>query len=129
MRTALLLMLLPTLAAAQDATRFEWGVPVEGSAPSVLSLEHCDLPCVAVVRFDNTLVTSGRRSGIGFPLPMRTTLAIAGVVMAVTVENGTGMVPDLMQVSPPPGYAAEPRKVLVADNTSGRVRVVLVPMS
>ena len=129
MRAALLLALWPTLAPAQDASRFAWGTPVEGSGPSILSLEACDLPCVAVVRFDNTLVTHGMDTRLRAPEVIRTTLAISGLRMAVTVANGAGMTPELLQVSPPPGYAAEPREALVDDNASGRVRVVLRPTS
>ena len=87
------------------------------------------MPCVAVVRFDNTLVTHGKGDGIGTPPLVRATLAIPGVAMSVTVEAGGGLTPDLLKVLPPPGYAAEPREVLVEDNASGRVRVVLGPTS
>ena len=129
MRAALLLALWPTLAPAQDATRFVWGDPVEGSEPSAVSLEPCDLPCVAVVRFDNTLVTHGVDYGVQAPDPVGTTLAISGVAVDVTVETGGGLTPDLLQVLPPPGYDAQPREVLVEDNASGRVRVMLTPTS
>ena len=126
--SALLLALWPTLADAQDA-RFAWDTPVEGSGPSMLSLEPCGRPCVAVVEFDNTLVVRGAEAGPGIPALVRATLAIAGVKVAVTVETGGGLTPDLMRVLPPPGYAAEPAQVLVPDNASGRVRVVLAPTS
>jgi hypothetical protein len=129
MRTVLFLAFWPTLVDAQDVTRFAWGVPVEGSAPSLLSLEPCDLPCVAVVRFDNTLVTSGHLSKIGGPARMRTTLAVAGLKVAVTVENGGGMTPDLLRVLSPPGHWAEPRELAVDDNATGRVRLLLAPTS
>jgi hypothetical protein len=129
MRAALLLALWPALGSAEGPTHVVWGNPVEGSGPSALSLEACDLPCVAVVRFDNTLVTHGTGDGIGAPPLVRATLAIPGVAMAVTVEAGGGLTPDLLKVLPPPGYAAEPREVLVEDNASGRVRVVLGPTS
>ena len=129
MRAALFLALWPALGSAEGATHVAWGVPVEGSGPSALSLETCDLPCVAVVRFDNTLVTGGKGGGIGAPPLVRATLAIPGVAMAVTVETGGGLTPDLLKVLPPPGYAAEPDEVLVEDNTSGRVRVLLGPTS
>jgi hypothetical protein len=125
MRAALLVALWPVVADAQDLTRFAWGVPVEGSAPSLLSLEPCERPCVAVVRFDNTLVTSGDDRFA----PVHTTLLISGVTMAVTVQVGGGLTPDLLQVQPPSGYAALPHEVLVEDNASGRVRVVLAPTS
>ena len=125
MRAALMLALWPTLGLAEDTDHFAWGDPVEGSGPSVLSLEPCDLPCVAVVRFDNTLVTSGEDRFT----PVHTTLLIPGVRMAVTVKAGGGMTPDLLQVQAPPGYTAQPREVLVDDNASGRVRVVLTPTS
>ncbi|MBP1804783.1 hypothetical protein [Rubellimicrobium aerolatum] len=125
MRFVPLLALWPALAEAQDVTRFAWGAPVNGSAPSGLSLEPCHLPCVAVVRFDNTLVTTGA----SLDVPVRATLAISGLRMLVTVENGMGLTPDLLRVRPPPGTAAEPHEVLVDDNATGRVRVVLAPTS
>ncbi len=129
MRAALLLALVPTLVAGQDVTHLVWGVPVEGSMPSMLSLEPCNLPCVAVVRFDNTLVTQGLEHGSGSPAATQSSLSIAGVTIAIRIKNEIGFAPDLMQVLPPAGYAAEPREVLVDDNASGRVRVVLVPIS
>lgn len=129
MRTALLLALWPTLGTAQDITRFSWGLPVEGSGPSVLSLEACDLPCVAVVRFDNTLVTHGFDHHSGSPVVTQASLSMAGVTMAIRVENAIGLSPDLMQITPSHGYIAEPREVLVDDNASARIRVVLVPTS
>ncbi len=126
---ALPLALWPTLVGAQDSTRFAWGVPVEGSGPSLLSLEPCALPCVVVVRFDNTLVTSGQAPYTAAPPVVSATLATPEVAIAVTVQNGLGMKADLMQVRLPAGYVAEPREVLVDDNASGHVRVVLVPTS
>ncbi|MFC5567068.1 hypothetical protein ACFPOC_11690 [Rubellimicrobium aerolatum] len=125
MRSALLLALWPALAGAQDVTRFTWGAPVEGSTPSTLSLEPCDLPCVAVVRFDNTLVTSG----LSLATPVRAVLTASSLKMVITVENGIGLTPDLLRVRPPPGTAAEPGEILVDDNATGRVRVVLMPTS
>jgi hypothetical protein len=128
MRAALLPLLWPSLAAAGDATRFVWGVPVDGSKPSMLSLEPCDRPCVAVVRFDNTLVTLGGQAGIDASV-IRAQMALDGVPLAVRVEVGGGLTPDRLAVLPPPGFAAQPREVLVDDNASGRVRVVLAPTS
>lgn len=129
MRTALLLALCPSILAAQDATRHAWGVPLEDSAPSVVVAEPCSRPCVATVRFDNTLVSSGATAGLGPHPPVHATLALGGVVLAVTVEHGGGMAPDLLRVRAPQGYAVEPVEVLVDDDASGSLRVVLAPTS
>ena len=129
MRTALLLALCPSILAAQDITRHAWGLPVEGSTPSMVIVEPCNSPCVAMVRFDNTLVTSGTAIGKVSHPPVNTTLALAGVVLGVTLEHGGGMAPDLLRVRPPRGYAVEPGEVLVEDNASGSLRVVLAPTS
>ena len=125
MRAALILALWPSLVSAEDVARYVWGNPVDGSTPSELALEPCHTPCVAVVRFDNTLVGHGRTNALETPAPVRATLAIPGVAITVIVETGTGLTPDLMQVLPPPGYVAEPYEIQVNDDTSGRVRVVL----
>ncbi len=130
MRLATVLVALwPRPVDAQDAARFAWGMPVEGSGPSLLALEPCSLPCIVVVRFDNTLVTSGKPLPAAAPPVVSTTLAIPDLAVAVTVRSGVGMAPDLMQVRPPPGFAAEPREVLVDDNTKGHVRVFRAPTS
>jgi hypothetical protein len=97
-----------------------------------LALEACDLPCVAIVRFDNTFVTSGVDHDLRGPLLVRTTLStpgMAGVAIDVTVVTGGGMTPDHLRVHPPPGYVAEPCDMLVEDNASGQVRVILAPTS
>lgn len=129
MRTALVLAFCPSILAAEDATRHTWGSPVEGSTPSMVVVEPCNSPCVAMVRFDNTLVTSATTAGMASHPPLNTTLALDGVVLAVTVEHGGGMAPDLLRVRPPWGYAAKPGEVLVEDNGSGSLRVVLAPTS
>ena len=129
MRTALLLALCPSMLAAQDVTRHAWGTPVADSTPSVVSVEPCEPPCVALVRFDNTLIMSGLLSGPPVPVPMHADLSLRGLPIAVTVEQGTGQLPDLLRVRVPPGYAAEPAEVLVQDNASGSLRVVLAPTS
>jgi len=129
MRTVLLLALCPSILAAQDATRHTWGSPVEGSTPSMVVVGPCNSPCVAIVRFDNTLVTSGTTADMASHPPLNATLALDGIVLAVTVEHGGGMAPDLLRVRPPWGYAVEPGEVLVEDNASGSLRVVLVPTS
>ncbi len=125
MRAALILALWPSLVSAEDVARFVWGEPVDGSMPSALSLEPCRTPCAAIVRFDNTLVAYGGTSAQGTPTPLRATLAIEGLSITVIVEAGTGLMPDLLQVLPPPGYVAEPHEIQVNDDTSGRVRIVL----
>ncbi|MBP1805313.1 hypothetical protein [Rubellimicrobium aerolatum] len=129
MRAVLLLILWPALVSAQDVTQSAWGVPVAGSTPSAVSLEPCDLPCLAVVEFDNTLVTTGQGSRVGGPAVVRTTLTSTGLTVDVTVETGIGLAPDLMQVRPPPGYAAQPSEMPVDDGASGRVWVGLAPTS
>ena len=82
MRAVLVLILWPALGSAEGPTHVVWGEPVDGSGPSALSLEACDLPCVAVVRFDNTLVTHGKGDDIGAAPLVRATLAIPGVAMS-----------------------------------------------
>ena len=124
----LLLIVGPGPAAAEDASRFAWGIPGKGADQSVLSLEPCNRPCVVVVRFDNRLVTSGYLTGAKAPAETRTTLAAAGLEVAVTVETGGGMTPDHLRVRPPPGYRVEPLGLPVEENATGRVRVLLEPM-
>lgn len=47
--------------------------------------------------------------------------------IAVVVEQGGQRVPDVPRVRPPPGDVAEPSELVVNDDSSGSVRVVLVP--
>jgi hypothetical protein len=118
-----LALLPPTLGAAQEATRHAWGAPLSERGPSVLSVAPCDFPCFATVRFDNTLVAND-----GGVLTHEATLALDGVAIGVVVEQGGQRVPDILRVWPPLGYAAEPGEIVVEDDASGSVRVVLVPI-
>lgn len=137
MRLALASLLLalapPTLGLAQDATRHAWGAPASDRGPSVLSVAPCVFPCFAVVRFDNTLVETGQRAFI-VAINSRggqtheATLVLDGVAIAVAVEQGGQRIPDLLRVRPPLGYMAEPSELVVDDDASGSVRVVLVPV-
>jgi hypothetical protein len=113
----------PTLGLAQDATHHAWGAPLSDRGPSVVSVAPCDFPCFATVRFDNTLVAND-----GGTLTHEATLALDGVSIGVVVEQGGQRVPDVLRVWPPLGYMAEPDEVVVDDDASGSVRVVLVPI-
>lgn len=127
MRLALFSLVLtlspPTLGLAQEAIHHAWGAPLSDRGPSVLSLAPCDFPCFATVRFDNTLVAND-----GGALTHEATLALDGVPIAVVVQQGGQRVPDVLRVRPPLGYVAEPGEIVVDDDASGSVRVVLVPI-
>jgi hypothetical protein len=75
------------------------------------------------VRFDNTLVALD-----GGRLTHEAVLALDGVAIAVVVEQGGQRVPDILRVQPPLGYVAEPGEIVVEDDASGSVRVVLLPI-
>jgi hypothetical protein len=117
-------------ALAQDASRHAWGDPATDRGPSVLSVARCAFPCFAVVRFDNTLVANGSGAlALGGArrnlLTHEATLALDGVP-TVVVEQGDRRLPDVLRVTPPQGYGAEPGEIVVDDDCS--VRVVLVPV-
>lgn len=120
---SLLALAPPMLASAQDASRHAWGVPAGGGGPSVVLVAPCDFPCFATVRFDNTLVVND-----GGSLTHEATLALDGVPITVVVEQGGQRTPDVLRVWPPSGYVAEPSEIVVDDDASGSVRVVLLPM-
>lgn len=87
---------------------------------------------MAIVRFDNTLVTPGANYGLKGPVLVRMIVSTSekvGIPVDVIVESGGGMTPDLLRVYPPPGYVAEPCDMLVEDNASGRVRVIMASTS
>lgn len=127
MRLALISLVLtlapPTLGSAEGATHHAWGAPLSDRGPSVVSVEPCDFPCFATVRFDNTLVAND-----GGTLTHEAILALDGVPIAVVVEQGGQRVPDVLRVWPPLGYMAEPGEIVVDDDASGSVRVVLTPI-
>ena len=137
MRLALFSLLLalapPSLGLAQDVTRHAWGIPASDRGPSVLLVAPCAFPCFAVVRFDNTVVDNSGGALIlvdtgGGGLTHEATLVLDGVPITVVVEQGGQRVPDLLRVLPPLGYVAEPGELVVDDDKSGSVRVVLVPV-
>ncbi len=127
MRLALISLVLalspPARGLAQDATHHAWGAPLSERGPSIVSVEPCDFPCFATVRFDNTLVAND-----GGSLTHAATLALDGVAIGVVVEQGGQRVPDVLRVWPPLGYVAEPGELVVDDDATGSVRVVLVPI-
>ena len=48
---------------------------------------------------------------------------------AVAVTMGDGESPDIMTVSPPPGFEAAPPSVEVDEDSTGRIEIRYLPMS
>ncbi len=119
-RTALaVLLMLPGMeASAEDVTRKEWGVSAKG--PCVLTLVPCESGCWARVEFENVV--------IGLPTPQIGpevfTLTLAGMDVIVTVRPGGGHIPEIMLVTPPYGFTADPGELVVDDDTTGVVFIM-----
>jgi hypothetical protein len=90
-------------------------------ARAVVRLERADDHPATVV-FEN-------RMTIGAPDELAFTLAIEGMSVAVAVTMGDGQTPDVMSVSPPPGFQAEPETIEVDENAVGRIEIRYLPMS
>lgn len=88
----------------------------------MLTLAPCEEPgCLAVVRFDNAFTPS---SGWG-PSVESVTLTLGDLAVVVEVAQGQGTVPDVLHVTPPPGFVAQPWELIVEDDASGTVRVMV----
>ena len=110
----------PPAEAAEDS--YTWGVGRTG--PCVVVIEPCgDEPdCAAVVRFANRLVWGAT------DLPAAT-LTLDGLAVVVSVDQRDYRTPDVLVVTPPPGYRADPPVIGVEDDGEGVVVIRPVPMS
>ena len=118
-----LAVLLGVLAALADPAGADpthaWG---GAQARALLTLAPCEQPgCLAVVRFDNALTPSAGRG----PPVESVTLTLSDLAVLVVVAQGQGTIPDVVQVTPPPGFVAQPRALSVAEDASGTVRVMV----
>ena len=95
-----------------------WGVT---ASRAVVWLERSEEHPATVV-FENRLT-------VGNPDEMAFTLAIDGMSVLVAVTMGDGENPDVMTVSPPPGFEAAPPSVEVDEDSTGRIEIRYLPMS
>ena len=56
-------------------------------------------------------------------------LSMDRMEVEVLLVMGPGSEPDVIRVLPPPGFAAEPESISVAEGEIGRIRIVYLPMS
>lgn len=118
---ALLLAAAPAWADGTPSAGAESQVWGATASRAVVWLERSqDHP--ATVVFENRLT-------IGNPDEMAFTLAIEGMSVLVAVTMGDGENPDVMTVSPPPGFEAAPPSVEVDEDSTGRIEIRYLPMS
>jgi hypothetical protein len=124
MRLALAAVLaLAATPAAADGS-LTWGRPLDSAAgPNVLDLVRCEGgACAARVTFHNSHLK-------GFAFTRRFTLDMGGLPVAVTITEGEAMAPDEIAVTPPPGFAADPPRLVVEEDGTGIVTIRPLPMS
>lgn len=118
---ALVLAAGPALADGAPSAGAEsqgWGAT---SSRATVRLERSGEHPATVV-FENRLT-------VGNPDEMAFTLAIEGMSVLVAVSMGDGDDPDVMTVSPPPGFEASPPSVEVDEDSTGRIEIRYLPMS
>lgn len=117
----LAIALWPGLAGA-DPSR-GWGVPlVRGAGQSELHLRRCDGGCFAQVAFVN-------RQMFGPALTRVFALDLEGFAVTVTVVEGVLRAPDALEVTPPPGFYAEPATISVDEDATGVIALFPMAMS
>jgi hypothetical protein len=52
-------------------------------------------------------------------------LTLFGIVVRVEYAPGSGALPDWFHVTPPPGFIAVPPSILIDDNDTGEVLIIL----
>lgn len=106
-RTAIFAALFATSAAA-DTCHY-------GSPGTTVSIAPGDAS-FAVVTIDNKLAARARTI---------CDLTIYGVTVTVEYDAGSGALPDWFFVTVPRGFVAVPPQILIDDNDSGKVLIVL----
>jgi hypothetical protein len=122
MRLALVLALIAGPVFAEPSVR--WGIPLERSGgPNELSLTRCEGGgCFAQVTFRNSQLR-------GMALTRSFSLDLDGFKVGVTVIDGELREPEQVVVTAPPGYYAEPSRLMVGEDAAGIVAIVAMPMS
>lgn len=122
LRAALPLALWACPALAEDASPDDtqvrsWG---EGEVASVRIIPGEEHP--ATVVFENRLT-------YGNPSEMVFVLSMDGLVVEVLMALGSGSEPDVMTLSLPPGFMAEPQSIEVDEGATGKILVHMAPVS
>jgi hypothetical protein len=122
MRLALALALLTSPALAESSTH--WGIPLErAGGPNELRLARCEEgACFAQVTFHNSQLR-------GMALTRSFALELDGFKVSVTIIDGQLREPEQVVVTVPPGFYAEPSKLMVDEDAAGVVNIVAMPMS
>ena len=94
-----------------------WGVTTSASVQLVPAMDH-----PADILFVNRLTH-------GNALEMAFALEIDGLVVDVEVRNGIGEQPDILIVTPPPGFVAVPSSIEVHEGETGRIRILQALLS
>ncbi len=115
-RLALLLALWPSWAGAQ--TSHAWGDGDTG--PCRVEIRPCAGDCAAEIVFANRLVVG--------PGVVEATLALPGLTVAVRVDTERQDVPDVLVVTPPVGFYADPPSLIVGEGETAIIRVRPVPV-
>jgi len=108
MRALILALALPFGTAQADTCHY-------GNPGTTVSIKPGD-DSFAVVHIDNMLAYRARAL---------CDLTIYGVTVQVEYAPGSGALPDWFHVTAPPGFVAVPPSILIDDNDTGQVLIVI----
>ncbi|TNC74875.1 hypothetical protein [Rubellimicrobium roseum] len=116
-----LLALWPACALAGPDLTYGIALDSEQGAAE-LHLSRCEAGCFAQVAYVNRYLQGGAWT-------REFTLDLNGFAVMVTIVDGDGQKPEMVRVTPPPGYTADPAELPVEEGTTGVVAIHALGMS
>jgi len=96
-----------------------WAAPSENSHSSLdIAIVAADGPHVAVVSVTNHFRYSSN------PAPFD--IGVGTLIVRVTVDEGSGSLPDTVSIEAPEGFIAVPMSVDLAEDQSGEILIFLI---